>query len=235
MNIAAVVLRVCAYDYSRCGAYHNNRSSTRYRGKRQEDASYLHHKRRFHTEKPITQRSMPSPRQLGVLLCGEVDVDAASTPSADVAVELLEARAFRVTAGHEGAEIVECGEAEVARLRAYGSAAIGLDEVNDPVVVVVVEVHQDDGHVLVLSAEGGSANASQHSSVLGMVGVLSCERGAGKAKEDFAGVVAPVLIAEPAEHSDVVFGEVFEACRMCRRQSLHSTTDAVGFRRPCWQ
>ena len=59
--------------------------------------------------------------QSGILLCGEVDVDAAPGPSPDVIVELLQACAFGMTADDEGAELVECGEGEVARLRAGGS------------------------------------------------------------------------------------------------------------------
>ena len=40
-----------------------------------------------------------------------------------------------------------------------------------------------------------------------------CEHVAGKAKEDFGGTVAPVLVAKRAEHSDVVFREGLDVCR----------------------
>lgn len=60
--------------------------------------------------------------QLGVLLSGKVDINAATSPSPDIVVELLEACAFRMAADDEGAEIiVECREVEVARPRAGGS------------------------------------------------------------------------------------------------------------------
>ena len=58
--------------------------------------------------------------QLGVLLCGEVDVDAATRPSADVVVELLEVGSVGMAAGYEGTELIECGEVEVARPQADG-------------------------------------------------------------------------------------------------------------------
>ena len=140
--------------------------------------------------KAYHSRSSPSLLELRVLLCGEVDVDAAASPSADIVVELLKARTFGMTANDESAEFVECGEGEVTRLRPNGCPAIGLDEVNNP-VAAMVEVHQDDGHGLVLSA--GAANASLHSAVLGVVGVLGCEHVAGEANEDFAGTVAAML------------------------------------------
>ena len=46
-----------------------------------------------------------------------------------------------------------------------------------------------------------------------MVGVLGCEHVAGKAKEDFAGAVPPVLIAESTEYSDVFSRERINASR----------------------
>ena len=74
----------------------------------------------------IGNRKMSGRRlQSGILLCGEVDVDAAMGPSPDVVVELLKTCAFGMTADDESAEFVECREGEVTRLLANGCPAIG--------------------------------------------------------------------------------------------------------------
>lgn len=149
--------------------------------------------------------------------CSEVEIDAAGSIAGRRCRTPRGARPQGGIPDDEGAEIVEGGEGEEARLRADDGAVIRLDEVNDP-VVVVVEVHKDDGHRLVLSAEGGSANASLHSSALGNVAVLTCKHVAGKAEEDFTRTVPPVLIAERAKQSDVVSREDVD----------HSTNVTVG-------
>jgi hypothetical protein len=86
----------------------------------------------------------------------------------------------------------------------------------------MVEVHQDDGHRLeILSA--GAANASLHSAVLRMVGVLDSQHVAGKAKEDFAWTVSPVLVQSGQSTAMLSFGKASIPAAIRRRQPLQST------------
>ncbi len=80
--------------------------------------------------------------QLPMLLVGEVDVDAASAPCADIVLELVEGAGVGVAAHNEGAEIVERDEIDVARLLSDRCAAVGVDKVDAPETAVGLEVQQ---------------------------------------------------------------------------------------------
>jgi len=75
-----------------------------------------------------------------------MDVLAPPSPRPDAVLEPGERRVFALAARQEGAEAVQCGELEVARLGADAGVAIGLYEVDSPSISVELEVEQDAGH-----------------------------------------------------------------------------------------
>src|SRR6202044_1709561 len=73
-----------------------------------------------------------------------VDKIAASTPRPNAALELW--HVLRVAAQNKRAQTIQGCEVIVAVVGTNDGLAIGLDEVNAPLILVLLEVQQDAGH-----------------------------------------------------------------------------------------
>lgn len=91
---------------------------------------------------PVTDKSLHA-TQLPILLLRQVHVLAAPAPRPNAVIESGEGRIFGLATHHESAKVIQGREVVEARPGADAGAAVGLDEVDRPGVVVVLEVEQN--------------------------------------------------------------------------------------------